>query len=41
MRNCAFLVLVLATIASYTIKCRIPPTKAPFTAMDFVKPMTE
>jgi MFS family permease len=41
MRTCAFLVLALSTVASLTIQSRIAPTKAPFKAMDFVRPVTE
>ncbi len=41
MRICAFLILVLLAFANLTVRSRIPPTKRPFSAMAFVRPLKE
>lgn len=39
MRICAFLILALLTFANLTVRSRIPPTKRPFSAMAFIRPL--
>ena len=41
MRICAFLILALLIFANLTVRSRIPPSKRPFSAMAFVKPLGE
>ena len=39
MRICAFLILALLILANLTVRSRIPPTRRPFSAMAFVRPL--
>ena len=41
MRICAFLILALLVFANLTVRSRIPPTKRPFSAMAFIRPLKE
>lgn len=40
MRICAFLILALLILANLTVRSRIPPTRRPFSAMAFVRPLS-
>jgi predicted MFS family arabinose efflux permease len=41
MRACAFLILALLIFANITVRSRIPPTKRPFSPLDFIRPLKE
>ncbi|KAJ5125307.1 MFS transporter asaE [Penicillium atrosanguineum] len=41
MRICAFLILGMLVIANLTLKSRLPPTKKPFSVMNFVRPLKD
>ena len=41
MRICAFLILALVFFANLTVRSRIAPTKRPFSAMAFIRPLKE
>lgn len=41
MRICAFLILALIVFANLTVRSRIAPTKRPFSAMAFIRPLKE
>ena len=41
MRICAFLILALVTFANVTVRSRIAPTRRPFSAMAFIRPLKE
>ena len=41
MRICAFLILALIIFANLTVRSRIAPTKRPFSAMAFIRPLKE
>ena len=39
LRICAFLILALLVFANLTVRSRIAPTKRPFSAVAFVRPL--
>lgn len=41
MRICAFLILALLSFANLLVRSRVPPTKSPFEAMAFIRPLKE
>ena len=41
MRICAFLILALVIFANLTVRSRIAPTRRPFSAMAFIRPLKE
>lgn len=41
MRICAFVILVMLIFANLTVRSRISPTKTPFEAMAFIRPLKE
>ncbi|KAJ5662477.1 MFS transporter asaE [Penicillium maclennaniae] len=41
MRICAFLILGMLVISNLTLKSRLPPSKKPFSMMNFVRPLKD